>query len=133
MATNTDSDLVHWRTLPERKQALDFSEHGWALTEACALLGDFRQPEDMIALMLNEIINGFVEEGTKEPGPALQIHWQMPEDGLTATVTFQTDALKAAAAICGMELGELQSALQSSLEQSLLEFYDEHNNKRLLH
>lgn len=57
----------------------------------------------------------------------------MPDDGLTATVAFQTDALKALSAVCDMEIGELQSAIQASLEVALLEMYNEHKDKQQLH
>jgi hypothetical protein len=43
------------------------------------------------------------------------------------------DALKAVAGVLTMELGELQSAIQSSLELALLELYNKHKDKQLLH
>jgi hypothetical protein len=83
--------------------------------------------------MLGQIINGFVEHDTNRSGGELQVAWSMPANGLTATVSFETEALKGVAAACDMELGELQSAIQSSLELSLLELYKEHNDAQRLH
>jgi hypothetical protein len=134
MATKaTDPDLVHWRSLPEGKQALEFTAQGWAIVEVCAALGEFQRPQDLIAHMLGQIINGFVETDTKSTGGELQAEWSMQEDGLTATVAFGTDALKAVSGVLDMDLGELQSALQASLELSLLELYNEHSDKQRLH
>lgn len=126
-----DPDLVHWRSLPERRQALEFTAQGWALAEACALLGEYEKPQALIVYMLSHIISGLVEEGANG-GPELNIEWQV-KDGLTATVAFQTDALKALSGVCNMEVGEMQSAIQASLELSLLETYDEHKDKQQLH
>jgi hypothetical protein len=134
MSTETaDPGLVHWTSLPGRKQALEFSARGWAIAEVCAALGDFPTPQDLIGQMLGRIINGFIESGASPLGGELQVSWQIPEGGLTATAAFEIDALEAVAGVFDMELGELQSAIQSSLELSLLELYNEHNDKLRLH
>ena len=133
MATQAaDPDLAHWRSQPEGRQALEFTAQGWAMVEVCAALGEFRRPQDLIAQMLGQIINGFVDPGTKSLGGELQAEWSMQEDGLTATVAFGTDALKAVAGVVDMEFGELQSAIQSALELMLLELYNKSNDKRRL-
>jgi hypothetical protein len=134
MPTRTaDPDLLHWVTLAERTQALRFTAQGWALAEACALLGEYGKPQEMIVEMLGAIINGFVEEGTKSARGELQAEWRLPENGLTATVAFGTDALKAVSGVCDMDLSELQSAIQSSVELTLLDLYNKHKDKRQLH
>jgi hypothetical protein len=134
-ATNetTDPGLVRWTALPEGKQALAFTAQGWAIVEVCAVLGEFRKPQELIGRMLGQIINGFVEHDTNASGGELQVSWRMPENGLKATVAFEMGALKGVAAACDMEVGELQSAIQSSLELSLLELYKEHNDAQRLH
>ena len=53
--------------------------------------------------------------------------------GCCHNYAFQTAALKALSAICDMEVGELQSAVQSSLETELLDMYDQHKDKQQLH
>jgi hypothetical protein len=128
-----DPGLVRWTSLPEHKQALAFTAQGWAMVEVCAVIGEFQKPQQLIGQMLGQIINGFVEHDTNRSGGELQVSWRMPENGLTATVSFETEALKGVAAACDMELGELQSAIQSSLELSLLELYKEHNDAQRLH
>ena len=129
----TDPDLVHWLALPERKQALEFTAEGWALAEGCALLGDYEKPQELIAQLLGQIINGFVGESARRAGPDLAVEWQVSEDRLTAVVAFDIDALREVSGICDMELGEFQSAIQSSLELSLAEIYNQHKDKRQLH
>jgi hypothetical protein len=129
----TDPDLVRWTALPEHKQALAFTAQGWAIVEVCAALGEFQKPQELIGRMLGQIINGFLEHDTNASGGELQVSWSMPGNGLTATVAFETGALKGVAAACDMEVGELQSAIQSSLELSLLELYKEHNDAQRLH
>jgi hypothetical protein len=126
-----EPDLVHWRALPERKQALEFTAQGWALAEACTLIGEYEKPQALVVFMLSQIISGLVE-GDPKNGPELNVDWQVKE-GLTASIAFHTDALKALATVCDMEIGELQSAVQSSLELALLEMYDEHKGKQQLH
>ena len=129
----TDPDLVHWLALPGRKQALEFTAQGWALAEACALLGEYENPQALIVQMLGQIISGIVDESAKKAGPDLAVEWQMAKDRLTATVAFKIDALKELCGICDMELGELQSAIQSSLELSLLEIYNQQKGNQQLH
>jgi hypothetical protein len=129
----TDPDLVHWLPVPDRKQALEFTAQGWALAEACALLGEYESPQALIVRMLGQIISGFVDGSAKKAGPDLAVEWQMPKDRLTATVAFEIDALKELSGICDMELGELQSAIQSSLELSLLKIYNQHKDQQHLH
>ncbi|MPZ46545.1 MAG: hypothetical protein GEV05_24785 [Betaproteobacteria bacterium] len=124
---------MHWLPLPERKQALEFTAHGWAVVEVCAGIAEYRKPQDLIVHMLGQIINGFIERDIKTSGGELRVEWRVPEDGLTGTATFAIDALKVAAAACDMDLGELQTAIQSSLELSLLKLYDEHNDRKKLH
>jgi hypothetical protein len=126
-----DLDLVHWRSLPERKQALEFTAQGWALAEACALHYK-RKPQAFVVHMLGEIISGIVDD-TRQSGPELNIEWQRPTDGLTASIAFQTRPLTELAGICDMELGELQSAIQNSFEGFLLELYNQFSNKQRLH
>ena len=134
MATQPiDPDLVHWLALPERKQALEFTAQGWALVEVCAVLAEYPKPQDLIVHMLGQLINAFIDTDTKTPGGELRVEWRMPEDGLTATAAFETDALKAVAGVCDMDLGELQTAIQSSLELALLKLYEEHDDKQRLH
>lgn len=134
MATKPpDPDLVHWLALPGRKQALEFTAQGWALVEVCAVLAEYPQPQDLIVHMLGQLISGLVETDTKTSGGELRVEWRMPEDGLTGTAAFEIDALKAVAGVCDMDLGELQTAIQSSLELSLLKLYNEHNDKQRLH
>jgi hypothetical protein len=130
---STDPDLVDWLALPERKQALGFTAQGWAVVEVCAVLTEYPKPQDLVVHMLGQLINEFVEIDTKTPGGELRVDWRMPEDGLTATAAFETDALKVVAGVCDMDLGELQTAIQSSLELALLKLYDEHNDKQRLH
>lgn len=127
----TDPELVHWRPLPERRQALEFTAQGWALAEACALLSAYEQPQMLIIDMLSQIINDLIEEDAKT-GAKLSVEWQV-EDGLTASVAFQTDALRALSGVCNMQVGEMQSAIQSSLELSLLDTYNEHKENQQLH
>jgi hypothetical protein len=134
MATVTaDPDLVHWTAAAEHKQALEFTAQGWAIVEVCAVLGEFERPRDLIGHMLGQIINGFVGDKSAKSGGELQAEWRIPEDGLTATVAFATDALKEVAGVLDMALGEFQSAVQSSLELALLEFYNKHKDKQQLH
>jgi hypothetical protein len=85
----TDPDLLHWKSQRDGKQALVFTAQGWAMAEVCAALGEVRRPQDLIARMLGEIINAFVDIGSKSGGE-LQAEWTMPEDRLTATVAFET-------------------------------------------
>lgn len=126
-----DPELLHWRALPERRQALEFTAQGWALAEACAMAGEFDRPQTLIVHMLGEIIGNLIEEDA-DKGPSLDVEWQL-NHGLTATVAFRTDALKALSGVCRMEIGEMQSAIQSSLELALLDIYDEHKDKQQLH
>ena len=128
-----DPDLVHWTATAERKQALEFTAQGWAIVEVCAVIGEFDGPRELIGHMLGQIIEGFVDDKSAKFGGQLQAEWRVPADGLTAVVAFSTDALKALAGVVDMDLGELQSALQSSLELVLLEFYNEHKDKQQLH
>lgn len=125
-------ELMHWRSVAGRKQALAFTAEGWALAEACALLSKHGQPQTFLLSTLGRIIGDFVRGDVKD-GPELTVEWESPDHGLTATMTFQTAALKALSAICDMEVGELQSAVQSSLETELLDMYDQHKDKQQLH
>jgi len=129
--TPNDTDLIHWHMLPEHRQALEFTAQGWALVEVCALAGEFPLPQALVVSMLSEIISDFVEEDAKS-GPELNVEWQM-SDELTASIAFQTDALKALAVVCDMEIGELQNAIQSSFELALLDRYNKHKPKQQLH
>jgi hypothetical protein len=128
-----DPDLVHWLAVPDRKQALEFTAQGWAIAEACTSLGEYENPQALIVRMLGQIISGFVDESVKKVGPDLAVEWQMSKDRLTATIAFEIEALNELSGICDMELSELQSAIQSSLELSLLKIYNQHKDKQQLH
>jgi hypothetical protein len=78
------------------------------------------------------IVNGFADADSKSSGGELRAEWSLKEDRLSATVAFGGDALEAVAGVVGMDLGELQSAIQSSLELALLELYNEHTDKQRL-
>jgi len=135
MTTETkaiDAELLRWLTLPEKKLALQFTAHGWAIVEACAMVGDYAKPQSLVVKILGNIINNLVEEEAPM-AKELEVHWLVPADRLTATVAFETDALKMVSAVCDMELGELQSSIQGGLELSLLEFYAKHGHKQRLH
>jgi hypothetical protein len=126
-------DLVHWHRLPDRQQALHFTAQGWALVEALAQFGEYVQPQDLVAHMLGQVINAMVDDERGSGPQSLQVQWRIKDCGLTASVTFELDALKTVAATCDMGLGELQIAIQASVEVSLLELYAEHSGGQRLH
>ena len=128
-----DVDLVHWHRMPDRQQALQFTAQGWALVEALAQLGEYVKPQHLVAHMLGQVINAMVEEDQNTGRRSLQAQWRIQHRGLTASVTFELDALKTVAETCAMEVGELQIAIQASVEMSLLTLYAEHSRKERLH
>lgn len=82
----------------------------------------YRKLQALINFLLSQIICGFVE-GDPQTAPELNVDCHV-KAGSTAGIAFQADALKALAAVCDMEVGELHSAMLSSLELDLLEMYD---------
>jgi len=128
-----DVDLVHWHRMPDRQQALQFTAQGWALVEALAQFGEYVKPQHLVAHMLGQVINAMVAEDQNTGPQSLQAEWRIQDCGLSASVTFEVDALKTVAETCAMELGELQIAIQASVEMSLLTLYAEHSGKQRLH
>lgn len=125
------TEFLRWRPLPERRQALEFSEQGWALAEACAQLSEYGRPQALIVSLLGRVLGELVERDLGG-GSEVGIEWHERDRG-TAGISFKTDALKALAVACDMEVGELQSALLSSLELALLDMYGEHKDRQQLH
>lgn len=115
-----------------RKQALEFTPHGWAMAEACTRLGDYEMPHALIVSMLGKIIARLVEEDSSGRSE-LDVEWHIARDGLSAAVAFQADALKGLSGDCGMEPGELQSAIQATVEMLLLEMYETYKASKPLH
>jgi hypothetical protein len=74
-----------------------------------------------------------VDEDRNARPKSLEAQWRIQDSGLTASVTFEVDALKTVAETCDMELGELQIAIQASVEMSLLKLYAEHSGTQRLH
>jgi hypothetical protein len=128
-----DADLVRWQRQPDRKQALQFTAQGWALVEALAQFGDYGQPQHLAADILGQVLDALVDEDSQSRPGSLQVQWRLHDQGLTASVAFEVDALKTVAATCDMELGELQVAIQASTELSLLKLYAEQSAKQRLH
>jgi hypothetical protein len=128
-----DIDLVHWHWMPDRQQALQFTAQGWALVEALAQFGEYLRPQHLVAHMLGQVINAMVDEDRNARPKSLEAQWRIQDSGLTASVTFEVDALKTVAETCDMELGELQIAIQASVEMSLLKLYAEHSGTQRLH
>jgi hypothetical protein len=128
-----DLDLVHWHWMPDRQQALQFTAQGWALVEALAQFGAYVKPQHVVAHMLGQVINAMVDQDRNTGPRSLQAQWRLQGHGLTASVTFAVDELKTVAETCDMELGELQIAIQASVEMSLLKLYAEHSGKQRLH
>jgi hypothetical protein len=127
-----DYHLVHWLHLPEQRLALEFTDQGWALVEACAYLGDINDPQDLVVFMLGRIINSCLDD-VPESTPELPVQWQRPGDSAVATISFPADALEAVSGVCRLTLKELKSAIQESVEQSLLQVYSHHSTHRKLH
>jgi len=128
-----DVDLVHWQRMPDREQALQFTPQGWALAEALAQFGAYQEPRHFIAHMLGEIINAVVDEDRSPDHASLRAECRIQTHGLTASVTFEMEMLESVAQTCGMELGELQIAIQASAQVALLRLYAEHSRRRRLH
>jgi hypothetical protein len=127
-----DPDLVHWRSMRGRKQALEFTPHGWALAEACTQLGDYEMPHALIVSMLGKIIARLVEDDASYRSH-IDVEWHIAGDGLSAAVAFQADALRGLSGVCGMAPGELQSAIQATVEMLLLEMYETYKASQPLH
>lgn len=125
------TEFLRWRPLPDRRQALEFTEQGWALAEACAQLSEYGRPQALIVFLLGRVLGELVERDLGS-GSQVGIEWH-EKDRVSAGISFQIDALKALAGACDMEVGELQNALLSSLELALLDMYGEHKDSQQLH
>ena len=130
MTDSSDFEIGQWRSLSDGRIGLEFSAQGWAMVEVCALLGEFPRPQDLIQHMLEEIFRNVDQSSTRL---VATLQWRAPPDSGTALLVLPPGVLEEISKESEMDVGELQTLIQSSIEMSLVHIYKEHGSKQRLH